>query len=216
MPEPRDGTEEIGAAIRATADGVEAPQTLRERIAADRTRRARHARRGWWRPVAALVLLVAAMLVLVLAGPSAPGTPTVEDAARVALSQSTLPAPPVDTGDPRYVRASVGGVRFPNYADDPAWPAAGARSDTLGGRESATVLYASGARRVGYTIVDGRPLEIPDGWGRDEAGGVPVWTSTWDGVAAVVWERGGHTCVLASRTATLAQLLRFIPEGDAT
>lgn len=213
MPDRRpDDSERIGAAIRATADRVEAPQDLRERIAADRQRRAR---RASWRPVAALAVLVAAMVALVLAGPSAPGTPTVDDATRVALSEGTSPAPPVDSGDPRFVRASIGGVSFPNYAAGSAWRVVGARSDTLDGRESATVVYSAGAQRVGYTIVDGRTLAIPEAWDRDEVGGVPVWTWTWDGVTAVVWERGGHTCVLASRTATRAQLLRLVPEPGA-
>ena len=37
-----------------------------------------------------------------------------------------------------------------------------------------------------------------------------MWVASLDGALVVSWERAGHTCVLASRTATLPQMLRFV------
>ena len=213
MSEPhRDETERIGAAIRATADRVEAPPDLRERIAAGRPRRAPV--RPWGLASVGAVVAIA-VLAVVIAWPSASrAEPSVADAARVALGASTLPPPAVDQDDRHFVVASVGGVRFPNYAYDSSWRAVGARRDALRGRSSATVAYAVGAVRVGYTIVDGRPLESPGGAGHAVAGVTPVRVARDDGTLTVWWERGGHTCVLASRTATLPQLLSFVSSRD--
>ena len=215
MPERHDEqSERIGAAIRAAAAGVEAPDALRARIAAGRAGRgARH--RAW--PWALAAMAVAALAVaLVVALPSSPGGPTPADAAAAALRAPTRPAPPVDAADPRFVEASVEGVRFPNYAYDTSWRAVGARADVLHGRSARTVVYARGDVRVGYAIVAGPPLPVSAGWSRVDAAGTPVWVARRDGALVVAWERGGHTCVLASRAATLPQILGFVAgRGDA-
>ena len=166
MPEHENAAgERIGAAIRAAAAQVDAPDDLRTRIAEDR-RRGAHARRRRLLPAAlvaggALVALVVA-LAIVLA-PGSPGTPSVADAAEVALSAPTRPAPGVDPADPRFVGASIAGIRFPNYAYDSSWRTVGGRIDTLSHRPSQTVVYGLGRVRVGYTIVNGRPLAAPAG-----------------------------------------------------
>lgn len=108
----------------------------------------------------------------------------------------------------------MGGVRFPNYAYDSSWRAVGSRADDLGGRAARTVTYARGGVRVGYAIVDGAPLGFPAGSRRVDAGGTPVWVVRREGVLQVVWERGGHTCVLASRAATLPQMLGFVSSRE--
>ena len=218
MPEHDDirASEQIGAAIRAAASQVEAPAGLRERIAQDRGARSRRlpwpsmlAAGGLGAAAAALVVA----LVMVLAGGS-PGAPSVADAAGAALRAPTLPAPGVDPADVRYTDASIAGVPFPNYADDSAWRAVGARVDALGSRASRTVRYEAGPSAVGYTIVDGAALPFPPGSSVVDAAGTPVWVARLDGALVVSWERDGHTCVLASRTATLPQLLRFVDGSD--
>ncbi len=219
MPEHGDHTSErIGAAIRAAAGQVSAPPELRARVARDRLRSApRH--RPRLRPGtliaggAALATLVVVALVIALA-PGSPGAPSVADAAGVALSAPTRPAPETDIVNPRFIEASVAGVRFPNYAYDASWRTIGGRIDTIARRRSQTVAYARGPVRVGYTIVDGRPLQAPPGARRADAAGTPVWVARVDGALVVTWERDRHTCVLASRTATLPQMLRLVAWRD--
>ena len=214
MPDPHDVTSDrIGAAIRATAEGVGAPQGLRERLAEDRRRAAAPTR--WRRRPAALIAAGSALAAIVVAlvivlAPGSPSAPSVADAAAVALGPATGSAPRVDSADPRFVAASVAGIRFPNYAYDSTWRTVGARLDTLDRRPSRTVIYGRGPVRVGYTIVDGAPLDAVAGARREAADGTPVWVARLDGALVVSWERDGHTCVLASRAATQGQLLSFV------
>jgi hypothetical protein len=74
--------------------------------------------------------------------------------------------------------------------------------------------YARGPVRVGYTIVDGRPLQAPQGARRANAAGTSVRVMRLDGALVVTWERGRHTRVLASRTATLPQMPRLVAWRD--
>ena len=218
MPEHENATsEQIGAAIRAAAAQVSAPHDLRARIAQDRLRGAPpHRRRS--RPAALIAGASAlAAVVVALAIVLAPGSPRRRrwpTPPCVALSAPTRPAPGVDPADPRFVAASVAGIRFPNYAYDSSWRTVGGRIDALRRRPSQTVTYARGPVRVGYTIVDGLPLGAPAGARRADADGTPVWVARLDGALVVSWERAGHTCVLASRTATLPQMLRFVAWRD--
>ncbi len=217
MPDHRIDDEAIGAAIRSATAGVGAPPELRARIARDRAQATAR------RPVRVPLLIgavgvlaaLAAALVLVL-WPGETAAPSVDQAARAALAAPTAAAPPVDPADPRFVRASMAGIRFPNYAYDSPWRTVGGRADTLGDRPSRTVTYSRGPVRVGYTIIDGRPLAAPAGARTVEVTGWPVRVARIDGALVVSWERGGHTCVLATRTATLEQLLGFVAwRGDA-
>ena len=217
MPERENHTsEQIGAAIRAAAAQVSAPDALRARITQDRLRGA-DVRRRRFRPAALIAggaLVVVAVALAIVLAPSSPGAPSVADAAGVALSTPTQPPPTVDPGNPRFVGASVAGIRFPNYAYESSWRTVGGRTDTLRRRGSRTVMYALGAVRVGYTIVDGEPLKAPPGARPADADGTPVRIARVDGALVVSWERAGHTCVLASRTATLPQVLRFVAWRD--
>jgi hypothetical protein len=156
---------------------------------------------------------VAVALAIVLA-PGSGGAPSVADAAGLALRAPTQPAPKADPGDPRFVGASVAGIRFPNYAYDSSWRTVGGRIDSLRRRRSQTVMYALGRVRVGYTIVDGEPLKSPPGARPADADGTRVRVAHLNGALVVSWERFGHTCVLASRTATLPQVLRFVAWPD--
>lgn len=218
MSEHDDRTSErIGEAIRGAAAQVSAPAELQARVARDRLRTApRH--RAWLRPAAliagASALAVIAVALVIALAPGTSTEPSVADAAGVALAAPTRPAPGTDIGNPRFIGASVAGVRFPNYAYDASWRTVGARIDTIGRRRSQTVAYAHGALRVGYTIVDGHPLNAPAGARRADAAGTPVWVASLDGALVVSWERDQHTCVLASRTATLPQMLRLVAWHD--
>jgi hypothetical protein len=219
MPERHvPGSDAIGAAVRAAAAQVAAPPELRARIARDRHEAGlRRGRRTPLLVAAAAGLVALAVAVFVVLGPAAPpGPPSVAEAARAALAAPTTPAPAVDPRDARFVTAAVAGIRFPNYAYDSPWRAVGGRADALGPRASRTVTYALGPSRVGYTIVDGPALATPPGVRAASASGTPVRVARFDGALVVAWERAGHTCVLASRTASLAQMLRFVAwRGEA-
>lgn len=204
--------EDIGAAIRATADEVSAPTDLRHRVdeqyeqAAGRRRR----RTRVWLPAGALAGAAVAVLVVVLASSSPSAAPP---AATLALKDPTTGAP-VIASDPRFMDQGVGGVQFPNYdwakATHPRWPAVGVRTGTVGGRRAVAVTYRRGTSSVGYAIVDGHALPWPEGTRGTTANGTPVFVSRYDDATVVTWRRGGHTCVLASRTVPASKLLAFV------
>jgi hypothetical protein len=201
----------VVAAIRAEAGAVQAPQRLRETLAAQRTRRSARGRRASLLGASALATAVLATLLLLVDTGTDPGRPSIADAATVALLEPTQPAPASDARAP-LLHVSVGAVRFPDYAKGGlAWRPDGLRRERSGGRRVVVVSYRhpSGAH-VGYAIVDGPPLPVAAG----------VRTVTRDGTrfavlqhpagtTIVTWRRGGHTCVLASRDATAQAMLEM-------
>jgi hypothetical protein len=109
------------------------------------------------------------------------------------------------------VHAQVAGITFPNYSYAwPKWMTTGVRRDHLSGRDATTVAYRGPRGDVGYTIVDGKPLEAPSGARHVRTGGVDLWILRRDGATVVTWQRDGHTCVLAGRGAGVErQLVKF-------
>lgn len=199
-------TEDIGAAIRAAASGVRAPASLRERVEAGRARGG-GARRRRGRllggGLAAGLAAAAVVLVLVLSGG---GAPTVADAAAVALSPPSGPAPGEVPGAP-LLRARIGELAFPYWDDRFGWRAVGQRTARVHGRETRTVFYADAAgRRLGYTIVGGPGLDVPAG-ARQVRHGTTVTLLRRDGARIATWRRDGHTCVLAGRGVPDRQLV---------
>jgi hypothetical protein len=217
-PEREPDTEAIGAAIQAAARTVQAPPQLRARIAEERLRSGRRAAGGAGRwafrpPALAAGLAVAALAVtLVLSGlpGGGAGAPSVDDAVAVALARPTQAPPAVDGTNEAALRASVGGVAFPNYGWSlKQWRTTGARDDRVDGRATKTVVYRGPAGNVGYTIVDGKPLDEPDGAKIVNRNGLRLAVLKRGGTTVVTWRRGGHTCVLASKQAGADQLIRF-------
>ncbi|HEY3020362.1 MAG TPA: hypothetical protein VGJ32_09220 [Solirubrobacteraceae bacterium] len=197
---------------------VRAPDALRARIEAERA--ARRARRrapagglGLRLAAAAGVVALAAAVVLVIGllggGSGRLAGPSVAQAAEAALRPSRGPAPAEDVRHPVLVRAGIAGLRFPYWDDEFGLQAVSMRRDRLGGREAMTVEYRTRRVRVGYTIVGGRPLAVPDGARRLRRGVLPLAVLRHAGAAVVTWRRDGHTCVLASREASVARLVRL-------
>ncbi|MBJ7332813.1 MAG: hypothetical protein JHC95_23165 [Solirubrobacteraceae bacterium] len=193
--------------VTAAAAEVEAPMGLRERIEAQRTA-APAKRRSWTRwlmPAAAGGALAAVIvaLVVMLGG----GAPSVSD----TLSAATEPAAigvSVDSATPQLLSIERGGVPFPNFAAKFGWKATGARTDEINGRATTTVFYVRGDQKVAYTIVDGEPLEHPEGEEKTIDG--KTFTVSEDGNRTVVtWERGGHTCVLSGVNVSSEDLLEL-------
>jgi hypothetical protein len=197
----------ITAMLRAVE--APAPAALQQRIAA--LNNASRARR--WRPRAPVLgfsgafAAAAATLTVVLVTATGSAAPTALAASRLALERPTGPAPAA-------LVAAGTTIPFPHWSNR-GWPSVGTRSDTLGGRTVTTEFYRSyDVGTLGYAIVSGSPLR----WG---AGGRVVSHAGADyrllssgGAQIVTWVQDGHTCVLASRTASAATLVRLAVAQD--
>lgn len=198
-PEEAELAERGRRLIAAAVAEERAPHDLRQRLEADRVRAA-HSWRGQLRVLLPAASGVAAMItvlvvIVVSGGARAPGVPAV---ALVSLRGHESPAPAQRADSPRLLAAEIDGVRFPYWGDAMRWEASGMRDDTIGGRRTLTVFYtgASG-KEIGYSIVSGKALEIPDGR-RVTMGGVTL-TVLQDGERKIVtWRRAGHTCVISA------------------
>ena len=199
----------IGETIRATAAAVRAPQRLYEAIERPRERGMVRRRRVGGAVAACATIALAA--VLAFAHPAAdPVAPSIADAAAVALRAPALPAPPRDAREPALLRFSSDGVPFPDYAyGGLAWRADGQRRARRGGRDVVVVSYAGGGRRVGYAIVGGPALRVSGARSRVVRGGTRFDVLRHAGATIVTWQRGGQTCVLASRDTEAQGLLRL-------
>jgi hypothetical protein len=160
--------------------------------------------------VAAVVAFLFALSSLGGPGPSA------ERAADIAKLPATDPAPAVSGP---VLRAEVEGVRFPDWDPQFGWRANGMRRDQIGGRATTTVFYEHMGHRLAYTIVSGPPLERPEGSRtvvRDGLRMAVYRDPRHGGHDVAVFERGGHTCVVAGhviRQSTLLDLAAWKGDG---
>lgn len=190
---------------------VQAPASLRDRIEADRARAggAPRGRRPGTRTVAGpwtlrmggtLVGAVAALalvLAFVLPG-GTPGSPSVSQAASLALRGATSLAPPTETDNPAKLSRNVDEVYFPNWRGI-GWTATGERVDWVEGRMARTVYYdARAGWRVAYTIVGGPALTQPRGAAVTSRRGEQYRSIVIGGRRVVTWRRLGHTCILSA------------------
>ncbi|HEX3977471.1 MAG TPA: hypothetical protein VHW96_14485 [Solirubrobacteraceae bacterium] len=198
-----------------------APAGLRARVdeltgrAAPRrapSRRAPRWRRAFVLPGAtAIAAAVAAVVILVSGGGTAPTVPV---AARLALASATLPAPPVNPDEAQNLTLSAAGIPFPAWGPQKGWTASGARTDSVGGRKITTVFYLGRTgSRIGYAITDGAPLSGVHGETVSRYG--VRFTLQQSGPARVIsWVRMGHTCVIAGRSVSFAVLLKLATEDE--
>jgi hypothetical protein len=198
-------SEQIGAAIAAASATVDAPDDLRARIVPTGPA----SRRPRWALAAVTVCVGLAIGIAVglLAISGEDESPTVAAAASVALRAPTAPSPGAAPTGERFIRARVGAVRFPNYGYDSGWTVAGVRRDELAGRRALTVVYRGWGNRIGYTVVDGAPLDRPARARQVSSDGRRFAVLRSGNALVVTWRQGGHTCVLASRSAPLKALL---------
>jgi len=208
---------------------VAAPEGLRTRVAAMAAEAGSSPAPARRRPPLALagglltaVAAVAVALLLVVGGGSDDdrGAPaSVRQVAAVALRPATEPAPAARPGG--TLDASVAPVSFPDWQARPpgpagrAWRATGARADSVGGRDVTTVFYdAPGGQRVGYAIAAGDRLPVAGGrYVRRD--GVDTWVYDVDGAPAVMWYRGGRTCVVAGRGVDVDTLVTLAASDPA-
>ncbi|HWF36424.1 MAG TPA: hypothetical protein VG295_13690 [Solirubrobacteraceae bacterium] len=198
----------LGALRRATQ--VHAPISLRERIEADRVRAGRAPHRRRVRLGSGLVAGLAVLaLVLVLALPGgAPGSPSVSQAASVALRGPLAPAPLARGGARTMLARDVDEVYFPNWARI-GWTATGERVDRLDGHVLDTIYYRGYGRSVAYTIVGGSALAPPRGAALSTLNNTQLRSLGLGNHIVVTWRRGGHTCILSGAHVSTRVLLQL-------
>jgi hypothetical protein len=196
------------AVVTEAAAGVEAPAGLRARVEARRG--ARRGQRGWRIGVAgAVAAAAAAAFAVALALPGGSGGPSVAEAATLGVLPAEQAAPTARPGRPTLLSRSVEGVAFPSWQADFGWRASGARSDRLDGRQTATVFYEKGGKRIGYTIVGGNPLDVPDDATPALRTGTELHRFERDGRVVVTWLRRGRTCILSGTGVERGVLLKL-------
>ncbi len=86
----------------------------------------------------------------------------------------------------------------------------------MNGRTVRTVFYTDAhGRRVGYAIVSGTPAPSVTGGQVITQGRELLPAAHVGAVNAVVWERGGRLCVLASREVSPRALLALASWGES-
>lgn len=182
------------ALVRGAARDVEAPAGLRARIEAQRRPRARR------RPLllgAGVATAAALALAIALVLPSGVGGPSLAQAATLATRPPTAAAPRPLPSNPKLLDRAEEGVPFPAWLGKFGWRSAGVRVDKLEGREATTVFYEKKGKRIGYTILGGGHIPVPEGADEARRQGVELHALTLDGREVVTWLRRGHTCVLS-------------------
>jgi anti-sigma factor RsiW len=203
-PELRALLERQRRAVAATRAAATEPAPASLRTSVERTigERAAGGRRSRLVPSLAFGGAVAAataiVLALVLTG--APEGPSVADAARLAASPPTSPAPTRLHDSKSKLSARVDGVVFPDLTRAYGWKPLGVRRDEVEGRAATVVYYEKGGKRIGYVVLAGSAIPPPSGAEAVSRNGVRYETLEVDGQPTVTWQRLGHTCVLTGAT----------------
>jgi hypothetical protein len=182
-------------------------------LALPRMRPARDRLRAFRVPAlaAAFAAVVAAAVVLVPQGTS----PSVATAASLGRLPAEQAAPPW-VGDAHLLAGGLDGVAFPHWDSVFGWHERGARDDVVEGRQTRTVFYEHMGHRVGYTIVAGDTLELPEGAEIVRRNGVEV-ALLRDGPRDIaVFVRDGLTCILSGEVIdrmTLVKLAAWHADG---
>jgi hypothetical protein len=206
-PELLDLYERERAAVDALhhAAAERAPARLRLHVQGQRVTRGRGSRVPGYGAVAGAIAAAAIAVVLVLPG-GTPGSPSLSQAAGLALRGPLAPAPAPDSADPRVKLADrFQRVYFPNWATTLGWRAVGMRRDRLDGRTTTTVFYQRQGELVAYTIVGAPALSPPSG-PVTRLNGFELRVFRLAGRTVVTWRRAGHTCVLSAARVPLRVL----------
>jgi hypothetical protein len=189
--------EREAAEVLGLAAAERAPARLRMRLEAQRASHTSRPRRKAYAALAGALACAAAALALLVAG-GTPGSPSVSQAAQLALRGPSGPAPAPDPSDPRMkLSQRLEGLYFPNWSDTLGWRAVGVRSDQLGGRQTVTVYYERRGMSVAYTIVAAPGLTQPSS-PVTHLGGFVLRTLNVRGRRVVTWRRAGNTCVISA------------------
>ena len=164
-------------------------------------------------PAGALVAAAVVVVAVLLAGSSGSSTPTVRQTAQLALLPATQASPAESETKHGTLARSVDGISFPYWEHALGWRTSGARTDAISGHAATTVFYTSGAsgggsNRVGYTILAGRALPVPNAPTITRRG-IHFRVLSADGATVVTWRRAGHTCILAAHGVPASTLARL-------
>jgi hypothetical protein len=152
----------------------------------------------------ALACAIAAAAVFLPGG--TPGSPSVSQAAELALRGSSNPAPAADPSDPRMkLDVRLQDLYFPNWSETLGWLPVGERSDRLGGHSAVTVYYQRRGMSVAYTII-GAPALAQPAAPVTHLGGFALRAFSVDGRTVLTWRRAGHTCVLSASAVPMRML----------
>ncbi|HEY4280456.1 MAG TPA: hypothetical protein VGM91_19695 [Conexibacter sp.] len=162
----------------------------------------------------ALAAVAAVVIAIVLATGGAGSPPAVPTVAQVALRTPTQPAPSTTTNGRLDFESD--GVYFPDWSTRAGgqWQAVGERSDRIGDRDVRTVVYknADGAQ-VHYAIAAGDALPFGAGGKPVTRNGVKMWVyDVSGGGTAVMWLRGGHTCIVSTRDVASQTLVSLVSQ----
>jgi hypothetical protein len=205
------------ALIKAEVARTAAPQSLRERIEADRERARKEASRPFWRRHPILAFAgggVAAVLISVaVAGQlgGSGGEPSLGGVDAVASLSPTEAAPASLGGSPPVLAASVGEIEFPDWREKFGWKAVGQRQDEVSDRTVTTVAYRNPEGvGLGYAIVDGGTLDQRPAGETVLREGKSYHVAADGSRTVVTWNQQGHTCVIVAsskvRRSTLIDL----------
>jgi hypothetical protein len=211
-PELREMLERQRRAVAAARVAATEPAPASLRTSVGRTVGDRAARRPRFRLMPGLALggavAAAAAIVLALVLTGAPSGPTVADAARLAASPPTGPAPTRLDGSRSKLDIEMDGVVFPDLARAYGWKPVGVRRDEVNGRATTVVYYEKGGKRIGYAVLAGSAISQPSGAHTVNRRGIRFDSLEVDGHPTVTWQRLGHTCVLTG-AASPSELLRL-------
>jgi hypothetical protein len=160
---------------------------------------------------AGFAALVVAAVVFV---PQA-NSPIVSSAAGLGMRPAEGAAPPRLAGAP-LLAGGVEGVAFPDWHEAFGWHARGARDDVVDGRETRTVFYVHMGHRIGYTIVGGETLDVPEGAEIVRRNGVEIALFRDGPRDIAVFVRDGLTCILSGEVLereTLVKLAAWHADG---
>jgi hypothetical protein len=207
-PELQSALEEQRRAVAAVRGiDVEAPAGLRARVEAQRRARIRPRRLALGVGFATAAAAAAVLLLVTL--PGGVSGPSLAEAATLATRPAVEPSPPPLAAEPKLLDANVEGVAFPAWEEKFGWKTAGARADTLDGRETETVFYEKNGKRIGYTIVGGDALDVPADTHPAKREGTPVIVLQAGDRSVVTWERNGRTCVLSGKGVPAGTLVKL-------
>jgi hypothetical protein len=158
------------------------------------------------------VAAAVAIALAVIVGSGASG-PTLSEASAFTLQPALGPAPGHSFDG--ALDLDVDGVPYPYWQEEYGWHATGSRVDKVGGREATTVFYRKGTSRIGYTIVTGKPVDVPGSAQVTVSHGTRFRSVPLHGATVLTWERRGHSCILSGVNISRARLLKLAAWKDA-